>query len=428
MKKVNKAILTVLGLLLAVPLSYLVIYKQRKATFQREIIEAKVTTGELAKYYDATRYLHAREFLTQRKKAPKRKKSGGHFEPSSRKVYCQLPDLKAFLVAIQSPPSWITDQLKVAFDHYHRGFLAVVDRAQIESILLSHRSITKYKIDRGKLYFKSFNHPDRRAEAVTAAIYRILAVVPLPDMEFFLSSDDAFWSELPEPVLTFCRPKNCPFSITIPDYEMLAGYQALDERLDRMCERYPWDKKKNSAFWRGATTGGDFSQPDWRSLPRARLVFLSKEAPHAINAYFHALGPEAQANPEMQANTSLVGGFISPEDALQYKYLIDVDGNASGYSRYYWILRSNSVPFKQASFFTQWYYGALKPGIHYVPCQGDFSDLLEKIAWANNHDDEVRKIAEASALFAYRELTVENIHAYLYFVLLEIAAIKTPSC
>lgn len=43
-------------------------------------------------------------------------------------------------------------------------------------------------------------------------------------------------------------------------------------------------------------------------------------------------------------------------------------------------------------------YMALKPWKHYVPIKRNLSDLLEKIEWAKEHDEEAKKIAKRRAV------------------------------
>ncbi len=63
----------------------------------------------------------------------------------------------------------------------------------------------------------------------------------------------------------------------------------------------------------------------------------------------------------MKAMAELLSGYVKTEDSLQYKYLMDIDGNTCGYQRLYWTLLSNSLVFKQVTENKQWYYNALIP-------------------------------------------------------------------
>jgi Glycosyl transferase family 90 len=111
-------------------------------------------------------------------------------------------------------------------------------------------------------------------------------------------------------------------------------------------------------------------------------------------------------------------------DSLRFKYLIDVDGNTCSFSRFYWILLSNSVPFKVESDNIQWYYGALTPFVHYIPVARDLSDLVERIDWARNHEEIVKGIAYNSCRFAKMHLFEPEVYKYLYLLLTKYAKLQ----
>ena len=87
------------------------------------------------------------------------------------------------------------------------------------------------------------------------------------------------------------------------------------------------------------------------------------------------------------------------------------------YPGYQWRLLSNSVCFKQDSNQVQWFYSAIQPYVHYVPIQNDMSDLVEKIRWAHEHDDEMIQISKRAQEFAWNNLLFEDDYLYLYLVL-----------
>ncbi len=45
--------------------------------------------------------------------------------------------------------------------------------------------------------------------------------------------------------------------------------------------------------------------------------------------------------------------------------------------------------FKHDSIYYEHFYKQLQPWVHYIPFKADLSDLLEKIQWARDHDEEV---------------------------------------
>jgi hypothetical protein len=81
--------------------------------------------------------------------------------------------------------------------------------------------------------------------------------------------------------------------------------------------------------------------------------------------------------------------WITREEQVCYKYILDIDGNASTYDATAWKLNSNSVIFKPESGWTQWfYYEYCIPGKYYIKIKDDFSDLAEKFVWCESHPDE----------------------------------------
>lgn len=57
-----------------------------------------------------------------------------------------------------------------------------------------------------------------------------------------------------------------------------------------------------------------------------------------------------------------------------------------------YLLAGNSVVLKQDSGYYEHFYYGLRPWEHYIPVRADMGDLLEKIQWARDHDEEVRRM------------------------------------
>lgn len=74
--------------------------------------------------------------------------------------------------------------------------------------------------------------------------------------------------------------------------------------------------------------------------------------------------------------------------SFQYKYQINIDGTVAAY-RLPYLLAGNSVVLKQDSIYYEHFYNELQPWKHYIPFKSDLSDLLEKLQWAKEHDEEV---------------------------------------
>lgn len=103
---------------------------------------------------------------------------------------------------------------------------------------------------------------------------------------------------------------------------------------------------------------------------------------------------------------------------LQYKYQINIDGTVAAY-RFPYLLSGGGLVLKQDSSYYEHFYKQLKPWEHYVPIKGDLSDLVEKIKWAREHEDEAYKIAGNAKQYVNDNLLPQHIicyHAILFKV------------
>jgi hypothetical protein len=77
--------------------------------------------------------------------------------------------------------------------------------------------------------------------------------------------------------------------------------------------------------------------------------------------------------------------WINRKDMIDYKYILDIDGNASTWDATAWKLNSGSVIMKSDSAWSQWFYQDYKEWVHYVPIAEDFSDIKEKFDWCESN-------------------------------------------
>ena len=84
--------------------------------------------------------------------------------------------------------------------------------------------------------------------------------------------------------------------------------------------------------------------------------------------------------------------WIDSKEMVDYKYILDVDGNACTWDATAWKLNSGSVIFKVKSPWKQWYYEDYLPWVHYVPIKDDYKDLQEKYYWCENHPLECERM------------------------------------
>lgn len=201
--------------------------------------------------------------------------------------------------------------------------------------------------------------------------------------------------------IAFCS--NRVGQILIPDdgFVRTKGYEETRDFYKKNI--VPWEQKMPIVFWRGATTG---ISPTglWKDLQRIKLCAIASSA---VNHDHFDIGLSGivQLSKQDANHIEALGylrQFIPIKVSNTYKYLVDVDGNSNAWSALFQKLLSGSVVLKVASpsNFRQWYYDELIPWVNFVPVESDMSDLVEKVHWLLEHDEEARKIGENGAKLA----------------------------
>jgi Glycosyl transferase family 90 len=201
--------------------------------------------------------------------------------------------------------------------------------------------------------------------------------------------------------LAFCSNRDNQILIPDDSFVRTRGYE--ETRFFYKENKVPWEQKKPIVFWRGATTG---ISPTglWKDLQRIKLCEI---ALNPINQNIFDIGLSGIVQLSKQDASQIEGlgylkQFVPIKSANSYKYIVDVDGNTNAWSALFQKLLSGSVVLKVASpqNFRQWYYDELIPWVNFVPIEVDMSDLVEKVDWLLEHDEEARKIGENGAKLA----------------------------
>lgn len=334
-------------------------------------------------------------------------------------------------IAGKKPPAWALKQLEEDFQDIIPAMIATeaLD-ATMAATQISDHLLVRYRIVNKQLYLveqtlKASMHP--RPPVFTKALHQLVETcnaerLPLPDVEFIVTCDDAdrFGEYLEAPLLCFSKKRYAPKAILVPDADTLSLGGHVQEEVRVAAVRFPWSRKKNMAFWRGVTTG-DWWHYDYCQAPRFILVDTSLKYPKWLDARFNGHIPETidfyYSHPEY------FGGFVPVADHLEYKYQILVDGYSTAWLRAYWQLFSNSVIIKIDSDEIQWYYNGLRPHVHYIPAAVDCSDLLDVLAWARNNDERAEEISKNAQRFAEKNLHRADMLYYIYLVLRRYAEI-----
>lgn len=89
------------------------------------------------------------------------------------------------------------------------------------------------------------------------------------------------------------------------------------------------------------------------------------------------------------------------------------------------LLAGGSLIFKPESKYFEHFYKDLKPFVHYIPVATDLDDLVEKIQWAQENDEEAKKIATNGQNFANDQISPQKIYCYHAHALNEFSKIIT---
>ena len=226
----------------------------------------------------------------------------------------------------------------------------------------------------------------------------------------------------------------------------------------------PFSQKKNTLFWRGATSEGLSNYGTWKGMMRQRLVHLANNATFSVpillphrskhgNFRYEYLSSTLLAShpylKNLTLDISIVDGiarcsgpdctdqesefsFASPvefQSHWQNRYLMDVDG--AGFSgRFLPFLKSKSLPFK-AALFREWHDSRITAWKHFVPIDLRLHGLWSTLGyfgggWGDTSDGsedtrlrEAEKIAEEGREWAGKVLRKEDMEIYFFRLLLE---------
>lgn len=137
----------------------------------------------------------------------------------------------------------------------------------------------------------------------------------------------------------------------------------------------PFEKKKSIVLFRGAVHGKPHRQRFLEMYIENSLCDLRDTA-------------KDSKNPQSWQQKKL----MTIREHLNYRYIMALEGNDVA-SNLKWVMSSNSIAVMPRPKYETWFMeGTLIPNYHYIEIKPDYSDLIEKIAYYNNHLDEAKSI------------------------------------
>ncbi|KAJ6609309.1 glycosyl transferase family 90-domain-containing protein [Mycena sp. CBHHK59/15] len=245
------------------------------------------------------------------------------------------------------------------------------------------------------------------------------------DTAFLISSAKSGFTTDLYPLISMAKISPCFSDILFPteyyyDQSWWSGKFAYPDNV-------PWEEKRSQIYWRGMSNGGQIIGHNYHQFPRFKLADMGREHPDlmdvAITRFAETLCLEGCDRDAVIKEYNITGDGQSREDIYGYKYAIDVDGTTFS-GRYLGLLRSGSLVFK-STVFEEYFNDWLKPYEHYIPVLPDLSDLIEKIEWANTHQEEARLIQQMGLHFSRKVITDDQNDCYFFAVLLEWARLQS---
>jgi hypothetical protein len=331
-------------------------------------------------------------------------------------------DRMEFWAELTKPtPAWMREQIEQDL----KPFTHQLSKTNLDALFAdeNHMCIRIRVVDGQMIIEKS---PNTKEHIVVVNydphFFKIHELIPLPDLDILVSLHDHLGEATGLPIFILSKSNRVEGSILLPDWFALAGYETDKSLVLKGCTKYPWEKKKDLMFFRGSDTGVEslVNFDSWKQSPRPKLVALSLQYPHLINARFAKTLHHKQFLDQAKAE-GFIGDFITMDEYMGYKYLIDLDGNCASAPRLGLILHSNCIPFKAITHSVQWFYKTLHAWEHYIPIKDDLSDLLAQLEWAKSHPKEAQQISKNARHLAKEVLSQKAIYTYLYKLLVEYA-------
>jgi hypothetical protein len=194
-------------------------------------------------------------------------------------------------------------------------------------------------------------------------------------------------------ILGMSNHVNMPFTIDVIDRHYL--YCNLYHSFRSFHRGIPFLKKKNQIIFA------------CRVSRSSKYNFIKEQMDCSQRHYFYS---------EHVCKDNIVCGidqWIDNKEMVNYKYILDIDGNACTWDATAWKLNSGSVIFKAKSPWKQWYYDEYLPWTHYIPIEDDFSDIQEKYQWCENHPLECEKMIMNCKQLFQKTFRFSNIITYV---------------
>ena len=284
----------------------------------------------------------------------------------------------------------------------------------------------------------------------------------VPDIEFFVNRRDFplltkngtepyyhLWNTMNQPLVSHKYDKYVPIlsmsksdyfaDILIPTHEDWSRVQVAESkffvksRVNIDILNNDWNSKKSTAVFRGSSTGyGVTIETNQRlkiSYLSANLKTIDGDVPYldaGITKWNTRprkfIDCEFLQTIEVDKLPFKLVKHMSFSEQSNYKYVVHIDGHVSAF-RLSYELSMNSVILLVKSPWKIWYSNMLQENIHYISVKEDMSDLIDKIKWCRDNDDQCKIIAKNARNFYLKYLSKDGIFDYMQKLLINIKKI-----
>lgn len=166
-----------------------------------------------------------------------------------------------------------------------------------------------------------------------------------------------------------------------------------------------------TTFTRDGSASQRITRDNWRKVGRSRLVYLGQQRPDLLEVGLKVYDSQVFGDEYAQINS--FKHYPADAQARDFRYVIYAEGACGWADRLKTLLLYNATILLQNTSCSEYYRDLMEPYVHYIPVEGNFDDLLEKISWARQHDDKAADIARNALHLHQKYLTVASMRCYM---------------
>ncbi len=225
-----------------------------------------------------------------------------------------------------------------------------------------------------------------RWRAVANALWRMIASHPgISFLEIPVDVSDCFDATVPATTFRFAKLPGDP-------HDLIPNAYFLDRR-HRLPRPMPWQRKRDTLYFRGSLTGTVQS----RDNARAAACLVARNIPDADCKLSMFQQTPAALRAELEQE-----GITCKRDRISelncHRYLLDIDGNSSSWHRFWLIGMFRSVPIRFENQWRECWHHLVREGEHFVAATR--ANLGEVVETLRSSPSKSQQIAAAAAEIA----------------------------